>query len=123
MPISYSVDSERGLIVSRWEGPVTAEDLASHWKKLFSDERALALRRSFADLRGSDLLFSGADLHRLTSDIVLPELEHGSWKTAIIVDRPVNFGISRQFQNWARLFSDSELFEDEHAALVWLLAR
>jgi hypothetical protein len=130
MPISYSIDVERRLVLTRWEGLVTAGEMEAHWKRLFADEVALAIRRSLADLRGADLRFSADDLRRLTDELVRPLLEKGAWKTAMVVDRPKVFVVSRQFQKYAHklaqdlaaINSGSRIFTDESAALEWVLA-
>jgi hypothetical protein len=123
MPISYSIDVERSLILSRWEGLVTAGDVAAHWKRLFSDERALAIGRSLTDLRGADLRFSADDIRHLTDEIVRPLLDKGPWKTAMVVDQPKVFVISRRLQIHAEMLDSSRIFTDEPAALAWLLAK
>ena len=122
MPISYSIDTVRRMIVSRWSGVVTTDDLTIHWRKLFTDDEALAVRRALSDLRGAELQFSGDDVQRLTTGLVLPVLEKGPWKTAMLVDQPANFGVGRQFQNYAQMFHNSSIFTEESAALEWLLA-
>ena len=123
MPISYSVDSDRRLILSRWDGVVTENDMLAHWRKIFSDKAALAVRRSLSDLRGVDLQVSGDNVRILTSQLVQPVLEQGPWSTAMIVDQPVILGIFRQMQVYSRMPESTQVFTDESAALEWLLAQ
>ena len=122
MPISYSIDTRRRVILTRWEGVVTKAVAAAHWKQLFADPEALIVRRTLADLRGADVQISGAELMELSAEHIRPVSAGGPWRSAMIVDQPVLFGITRQFQSYALIQDRSQVFTDEAAALEWLLA-
>lgn len=122
MPISYSVDRERGLITEIWTGDVLAADLAAYWREYLADPDVMAIRRTLVDLRQCRILFTGAQLSAVVSGTVLPKLEGADWKTAIVVDHPVQFGVSRQYQVFAESFSVDSIFGDPDAAIAWLFA-
>lgn len=44
------------------------------------------------------------------------------WKTAIVVARPSEYGVARQWQVFAPRFSTDCIFEDKEQALRWLRA-
>jgi hypothetical protein len=123
MPIAYFVDTERGVVFSKWDGAVTADDLAQHCKKLFSDERAIAIGRSVADMRGAVIEFSGDDMRQVTGEMVVPAFQKRRWMTAVVVDGPTHYGVTRQFQAHADAFGRSAIFDNEAEALAWLLAK
>ena len=120
MPISYKINDEWGCIVETWIGDITAQDLADHWMVYLRDPEVMALRMTLADLRSARLLFTGAQLASLVETIVVPALGGRSWKTAIVVRDPVQFGVSRQYQVFAETYSRDSIFGSEEEALTWL---
>jgi hypothetical protein len=120
MPISYSIDSQLGIILETWVGNVSAKDLAGYWRSYLSNPEVLSLRRTLVDLRQAYPTFTGSELSDLISSIVDPILQGRAWKTAIIVDRPVQFGISRQYHVFAEHYSRDAIFSDLTSALKWL---
>jgi hypothetical protein len=122
MPISYSIDHERSVIVETWTGDVDATELGDYWRRMLADPDAQAIRRTLVDLRHCTVLFTGSQLSDLVRGIAEPRLSGKQWKTAIIVDQPVQFGISRQYHAFAESFSNDAIFDDRDAALTWLLS-
>lgn len=122
MPISYVVDRQKGLITETWTGDVAAADLSAYWREYLKDPDVLAIRRTLVDLRQCTILFTGAQLSILVRGTVVPVVNGQDWKTAIVVDHPVQFGVSRQYQVFAESFSVDSIFEDPEAALAWLFA-
>ncbi len=110
-------DLELQVIFERWSGPITAEDLGRHWRSCLADPAAMALRRTVADLRGATPGFTSAERARLINETVLPTLQGRDWVTAIIVDQPVPFGISRQHQVFAESCSADAIFDEPERAL------
>jgi hypothetical protein len=120
MPITYTIDHDQKLILEVWTGEINAVDLAEYWKRYLADPNVLALRRTLVDLRQADIRFSGADLDALIRSIVHPILAGRDWKTAIVVDKPAQFGISRQYQVFADLYSKDAIFRSIEEARHWL---
>jgi hypothetical protein len=123
MPISYSIDSQLGIILETWVGNVSAKDLSEYWKNYLANPEVLSLRRTLVDLRQAYPTFTGSELSDLISRIVDPILQGRDWKTAIIVDRPVQFGISRQYHAFAEHYSRDAIFSDPTSALKWLTSQ
>lgn len=121
MPISYTIDYEHRIVRTVWTGDVTAADVRAHWLVYLEDPLVMALRRTLTDLRTANLKFSGEELYELIRDVVVPRLEGVGWKTAILVAHPEQFGVSRQYQVFAR-YSEDSIFHDEERAMRWLLA-
>lgn len=120
MPISYSIDAQLGIILETWVGDVSASDLAEYWRHYLADPEVLSLRRTLVDLRQANPTFTGRELADLISGIVDPILQGRDWKTAIIIDKPIQFGISRQYHAFAEHYSRDAIFSDPAAALQWL---
>jgi hypothetical protein len=121
MPITYTIDREKKLITEIWTGEVTAECLAAYWKRYLDDPEVLAIRRTLVDLRQADILFNGSDLQILIQNIVLPVLKGRDWKTAIVVEGSIQFGVSRQYQVFAELYSKDAIFSNIDEARHWLI--
>jgi hypothetical protein len=120
MPITYSIDTELGVILEAWQGDVTAADLRRYWEAYLADPRVMALRRTLVDLRQAHILFRGAELSNLVRDVVKPALGGKGWTTAIVVAQAVQFGVSKQYQVFAQAYSRDAIFEDYDEALRWL---
>ena len=120
MPITYQIDRGQKLITEVWTGEIKAADLAAHWKHYLADPDVLAIRRTIVDLRQAVILFKGSDLDLLVQTIVQPILAGRDWKTAIVVEKPVQFGISRQYQVFAERYSKDAIFRSVEEARNWL---
>ena len=121
MPITYTIDREKKLITEVWVGPIAAADLAAYWTRYLQDPEVLEIRRTLVDLRQAKILFKGSDLDRLIHTIVMPVLKGRDWKTAIVVENSLEFGISRQYQVFAGHYSKDAIFQNIDEALEWLM--
>lgn len=122
MPISYSIDYDRRVIFERWSGEIRISDLSEYWERYLADPDVMAIRRTLVDLRESRILFKGSDLSDLIQSLAMPRLKGMDWKTAIVTEHPVQFGVSRQYQVFAERYSRDSIFHEREAALAWLLA-
>jgi len=120
MPITYSIDRGKRLITEVWTGQVDAQYLAAYWKRYLDDPDVMTIRRTLVDMRQADILFKGSDLDILIQELVLPLLKGRDWKTAIVVEKPVQYGTSRQYQIFAERYSRDAIFYDLEAGRMWL---
>jgi hypothetical protein len=58
----------------------------------------------------------------LIQSIVHPILAGKDWKTAIVVESPLQFGFSRQYQAFADHYSKDAIFRSLEEARSWLCA-
>ena len=123
MPISYSIDLEKKVIFEVWAGDISAADLEIYWSTYLENPQVLSIRRTLVDLRTANILFHGDVFADLIVKIVQPVLAGRDWKTAIVVERPVQFGLSRQYQVFAETFSRDSIFHDYNEAVEWLTQR
>lgn len=121
MPISYTIDHEQQIIVEVWTGDVSAADLATYWQRYLADATLMAIRRTLVDLRGCTITFSGEQLTHLIENIVTSILGGRMWRTALLVERPTQYGVSRQYQVFAERYSHDAIFHNYDEALCWLL--
>lgn len=120
MPIDYTIDREKKLIFETWTGEVRANDLAGYWKRYLADAEVMEIRRTVVDLRASVIAFSGMDFSYLIETIVLPALKGRRWVTAIVVERPAQLGVSRQYQVFAERYSHDSIFASMAEAEQWI---
>jgi hypothetical protein len=121
MPISYSIDKQKNVILEVWNGDISAADLANYWRQYLADPDVMSIRRTLVDIRQANILFSGEQLSQLVENIVLPALKGRHWKTALLVARPVQYGKARQYQAFAERYSHDAIFYDFDTAVEWLL--
>jgi len=122
MPIAYSINREKKLIVEVWTDEIQSHDVAAYWKRYLSDPEVLAIRRTVVDLRAADICFSGLDFCQLIHTLVTPVLQGRGWTTAIVVSEPSQFGVSRQYQAFAELYSKDSIFSSMEEAERWISA-
>lgn len=120
MPISYSIDTEQGIIVEVWVGDISAQELGDYWRRYLADPQVLSLRTTLVDLRQAMPRFSGTEMANLIRTIVDPVLKGRSWRTAVVVAEPLQFGVTRQYQVFAKHYSRDAIFTDRESALRWL---
>jgi hypothetical protein len=123
LPITYSIDRSLGVIFEVWRGDVTADDLGRYWTAYLENPEVLELRRTLVDLRAAEIQFTGSEMLHLVSSIVLPVLNGRDWKTAIVVQKPAQFGLSKQYHFFAEQYSTDSIFFEPEPALSWLLAQ
>lgn len=122
MPITYSIDRENRVIEEKWTGTIGKDDLADYWKRYLEDPLVLDIRRTIVDLQEAVIIFTGHQMEALITSIVLPALKGRDWKTAIVVDKPHQFGVSRQYQVFAGRYSKDAIFNNMYDARAWLLS-
>ena len=120
MAITYDVDASKGVVFEYWSGEISARDIAEHLTRLLSDPQALACARSLVDVSEAEPRLTDVELRHLVDTIAIPRLKDKGWTSAILVQKPVQFGMARQFQIFAEVYSKDAIFTDEKAARAWL---
>ena len=121
MPIHYLVDGDLNIVFSTWSMEITAKTAASYYKQLLQDETAMNCGRSLADLRQADMKLTGAEFNEVIAKVVVPNLGSRTWRSAILVQKPDQFGGARQYDVFASGYSSNSIFYDYDEALEWLL--
>src|SRR3954464_10987794 len=120
MPITYTINHQKGLIRETWKGKIRGADLAAYWQHYLADPEVLAIRRTVVDLRAATIDFSGLDFDALIRTVVLPVLGELKWIPAVVVADLVQFGISRQYQVFAERYSRDSIFKSVDEAEQWV---
>jgi hypothetical protein len=121
MPITYTVDKERNVVMVTWQGDVTAEDYRAHLRTMLQDPDALSAGRSLIDLREANLVLHGAELNAVREVEAGPRLAGRQWRSAVLVGSTANYGLARQYQILSQSEDTDGLFRDYAAALAWLV--
>jgi len=124
MPITYTINHEKRLIIETWTGDIFASDLAAYWRRYLADAEVLKIRRTIVDLLASAIKFTGNELSSLIETIVLPALNGRKWTTALVVaGDSVEFGVSRQYQAFAERYSEDSIFDNLADAEKWICGK
>lgn len=121
MPIDCTPRPEDGFVEVTWSGTITACDLSRRWSEILPDPEVLRIGRALTDVREADLAFSGAELAEAVRTVAVPALQGRKWRSAIVVRTPLQFGVSRQYEVFAKEFGEAGIFFDLDAARRWLL--
>ena len=121
MPIRYTVDRERAVLVARASGDLTDADLLDYAMALQGDDTTSEARHELVDLRdiqsGDGVTSSG--VRRLAEFWRDAGVSDG--KLAIIAESPVSYGMSRMYQTLRDDGPDRiEVFRSEEDAWKWL---
>ena len=119
MPITYTIDYDQKLIMEVWTGEIRAVDLGDYWKRYLANPDVLAIRRTIVDLRQAVIIFNGSEMNYLIHSLVQPILAGRDWKTAIVIEKPLHLGISRQYQVFAEGYSKDTIFYSIEEARSW----
>ncbi|MGD0586081.1 MAG: hypothetical protein ABSA86_09985 [Oryzomonas sp.] len=120
MPIRFVIDHEKQIIYETWDGEISYKDLEDFWNTISQNPDVMSIRRSLVDARKAIPIFSGAELSNLIHEVA-PLLIDLGWITAIVVERPVQLGISNQYRVFAESYSQDAIFQDPDLALQWLV--
>jgi hypothetical protein len=120
MPITWEIDAADDVILEVWDGVITAADVSGHWRSFLTEPAVLECRRTLVDLRPARLALYGHELAALVRDVAAPMLGDLTWRTAIVVDEPAEFGFAQQYQAFAEVFSEDAIFYDTREARRWL---
>ena len=123
MPISYTIDDEHRYIVETWTGMITAAYLGEFMRRFLADPVVTAIGRTVVDIRECRLLFSGEQLAELVENIVVPMMNGRKWISAIVVNDPIQFEITRQYHLLAESYSRDSIFGTLEDAIAWLQAQ
>jgi hypothetical protein len=96
MPVDYSIDSIRGVVLSRWSGVVTASEILSKAEQLRDDP---AFDRNYSELIDMNN-FEGTDVTSATLDGIIRRVCSYSLSSrhAVVAPGPAAFGIARMYQ-------------------------
>lgn len=125
MPVSYSIEESGRLVLARYDGEITLDQIAEMFAAYLDDPAFAFERPHLADLSGvteTDIGFS--ETYALFSLYLRSYAANGQhMRVAIHAPHPVAFGIARIFQNLAESSDviEAMLFDTFEAARDWAL--
>ena len=125
MPAVHTIDHDRKLIITTWEGEPSIKDLANAFKEYQQDIRSKSECINYSELvdfsgiGGIKLNSSGL---RMLADIAAKSDKSGiATKLAIIVKPGLTFGLARMYQAYSNSVPwEFVVFRAIDAALAWL---
>jgi hypothetical protein len=119
VPVSYRIDTTRGVVLSTATGVVTDLELIAHKERLRADPAFQPWFRQLFDFSGAtENQVTGRGVRELAAS---PALGKGS-KRALVVRDVSGFGLARMFQTLRDEQPDESIaiFPDVATARVWL---
>ncbi|MFI5214687.1 MAG: hypothetical protein ACHQU8_09140 [Gemmatimonadales bacterium] len=118
MPVAYTIDQSRSIVLTRGWGVAVDRDLHAHVRSLAADSRFRPHFKQFGDLRG----VVKADITRLGIRQLSDLNPFGAGaKRAVVVGSDVVYGMARMYQVMRADRGDElEVFRDADLAFEWL---
>ncbi len=122
MPISYRIDTERGLIHTTVTETITIDELIAHKTALLADGQFRPGLRELSDVRGVTNLALGApEIRRLASFDADHAAELGDYRLALVVPEDAVFGMARMYQQITEAHLPGiGVFRSVEQAVEWL---
>jgi hypothetical protein len=121
MPIEVRIDAERNVVFARVSGEVGGDDLAAAGKALLENPDYRPTMNSLWDLRGMEFTGEVEPLRTLARFVTQPGVISEPIRAALLVGRPVDFGLARLYQTHAQDAPVKyQVFEDEREAWIWV---
>mgnify|MGYP003345912491 CR=1 FL=1 len=121
MPLTYHIDTARGLVQTTASGVLTDHDVLDLKARLASDPGWSPGMRELADISGIDALEVTADGVRqmVQEDASTPDL--GAYRLAIVAPANDVFGMARMYQMLTdRVVPNIGVFRSVNEALAWI---
>lgn len=120
MPITYEIDTTRGLVRTRCTGQVFLPEVLAHFDQLQKEPLRPALLDVLLDLRGLETAPKGDQLRTVADRIGRVGLQSFG-RCAILVDRDLLFGVARMFEAFANTqFQEVSIHRQPGDAEAWL---
>lgn len=118
MPTSYTIDSRRCVVFSRWWGVVTDAQLRAEACALRQESCFEPTFRLLADLRGIERFEITVDgIH----DVAALNPFERDVQRALLVDSDLSFGIARMYHSWVAVEPNCTLISrSPNDAVAWL---
>lgn len=122
MPITWHIDETAALVTVRVHGALTLEAARQTMMELYAEPSYRSPIVDLWDLRDAEIDSGPGDVQRFVQFMQLRRGEHGSDRTALVVARGADFGISRMYQTLAEatLPISVNVFTQLEDAYAWL---
>jgi hypothetical protein len=122
MPITWHIDEDAALVTVRVHGALTLEGARQSLMELYAQPSYRSPMVDLWDLRDAEIDSGPGDVQRIVQFIQGNRGERGSDRTALVVARAADFGISRMYQTLAEgtLPFSVQVFTQLDQAYNWL---
>jgi hypothetical protein len=121
VPILSNIDREHEEVSALAVGPVSHADVHNH---LLLESRVQGLSfREFVDARGSSLILTEEEYHRLAELMCGLSCETEIGRTAVLVSSKAAFDATRTLATLVETLCEIKAFHDEQEARAWLAAK
>lgn len=118
MPISYSIDTERGRLLATAQGPITYSEIVAHLEKERKD-RGLPYPELIEAMEATAVI-SAAEVRKVVERLRELGRRNALGPTAVVTDDDVAYGLLRMLEFLVEDVCDVRPFRDRHKAEVWL---
>ena len=119
MPTEFTIDTKRGVVISRGTGVFTHADYLSHMARMEAHPRFCSAFNQIVDCRG----FSHVDLSGWQVENLAGKSVFGSrTRRAFVVSSELQHGLARMFATWREINEAQQVmvFRDMDDAVSWL---
>jgi hypothetical protein len=128
MPAEHTIDHEKKLITTVWFGDATDRDLIDSFKKYQQEIKGLPVYSSYNEIldlsNTSSFMLSADGIKRLAQLAVNTDVTGVRTRLAIIVNKPVAYGLARMYAAYRSLVSEKgkevRVYMNHCDALEWL---
>lgn len=118
MPVTYEIDPDRRLVISRLWGGVTEDEIDEHNRRLPADPRFDPAYRQLVDLTGITEVLVGT---KMINDTARDQFFNPGTRRAFAASSDATFGLARMFALRAELGGQTiQVFRDIAKAEEWL---
>ena len=117
MPVSYSIDMKRRLIISTGEGCVTFAEIRDHQDRLLNDPDFAETFNQLVDATRVTELKISVDEARIVAD---RRVVASTSRRAFVATNPYIFGLGRMMEAYHGSKAEVQVFYSLDAALAWL---
>jgi hypothetical protein len=118
MPISYCIDSEQGVVISRAWGTVTGAEVHAHERLLRAEPAFEPAFRQMIDVRDTTRIDMSTTMMQHIAETRVFRRGH---RCAFVTSSHDQFGMARMFASFASLRGDEvEVFREWSSAADWL---
>jgi len=124
MPITYQIDSEKGLIHTRCVGDVTLTDVVGHFRTLERDPECPGRLDVLLDLSEMTSVPKSEEMRAASYEVSSVRSTVRFDHCAVVAVADAIFGMARMFAVFAEpWFAEILVFRERHEAEAWLSSR
>lgn len=116
--IEYRIDERIGLVVARFSGDVTYDDLIHWYEEIERDERFSNEFNGVTDMRRANMRLARGDMARISQYITERGLTLGRW--AVLVEDTKGTALSMIYGEQIDGMHDADVVSSEEAASAYL---